>query len=367
MLKKADVLFLCGGKDFHAMDKFKLTADVIGLERVVLVTDTVEGEAQKSLIKSEYRVEFLLVIDRLTLGFQSPLTHLWRNILKAFLIPFQVTRLKRILCQYQVGTIHAITMYYMLLCYFARIRYVGTPQAGEIQERPYRLRIYKYFAGKAVTGADAIIVDSVAMKETIKNLWNRDAFVIKNGFDTALALRSQTCPDRRSKIISTRGFQKNYQILEILKARGKSFGKAPIEFAFPFHDTGYLKEVRSKLNPIDKLHGLLIKQELYELMGSAILSISIPTSDSSPRSVYESIFCGATVAMTYSGFYDELPICMRDRIYLVNTKNEKWFDEAVDFAQARAGSSYVPTPEALDMCDQYIAIHRVIQNVYDRF
>ena len=54
-------------KDFHAMDKYSLIVKNIGASKAILITDTIEGENQKSLIKKDYTIEKLFIIDRFTL------------------------------------------------------------------------------------------------------------------------------------------------------------------------------------------------------------------------------------------------------------------------------------------------------------
>ena len=357
-------MFLCGAKDFHAMDKFHLTAEILGYDNVTLVTDTLEGEGQKSLIKPEYKVKALCIIDRLTFGGNNLISNIWRNVLKIGILPLQVWRLRRTYGNHEDLIFHAIPMYYMLLCYFARIRYIGTPQGSEILVRLDRSRIYKHFAIKAITGANKIIVDSIAMKARIKSLCGVESILIKNGFDTSLAQSFQAKEKNRTRVLSIRGFHEIYRIDEIVYARNKSQSKPRLDFVFASKNEAYLEDIKELLYIDDKIHGTLSKKRLYSLMAESILVISIPASDSSPRSVYESVFCGAIVAMTYSRYYDELPYCMRQRIYLVNLDNKIWFDEALEFAQSVIKQSYIPSLVALEMCDQDKLINKVIKVAY---
>ena len=359
------VVFLCGSKDFHAMDKFHLTAEILGYENVTLVTDTFEGEGQKSLIKPEYKVVALCIIDQLTLSGQSVISNIWRNALKIGILPLQVWRLRRVYRESEPIIFHAIPMYYMLLCYFARIRYIGTPQGSEILVRLGSSRIYKHFATKAITGADKIIVDSIVMKASIKSLCGVESLLIKNGFNTSLALSFQAEEKKRSRVLSIRGLYEIYRIAEIILARNNSQSKSRLDFVFAAKNEAYLENIKGLLSLDDKIYGTLSREKLYSLMAETILVISIPASDSSPRSVYESIFCGAIVAMTYSGYYDELPQCMRQRIYLANLDSETWFDEALEFAQSAVKHPYIPSSRALEMSDQNKLINKVIKVAYE--
>lgn len=359
-----DVIFICGGKDFHAMDKFKLVFDFIGCSRIILVTDTIEGEGQKSLLNDDYRLEKLLIIDKFLPNFQTKWTNIYRNIVKFLLLPIQALLLKKIYRKYVPFVVHATPMYYMLLCRFAAIPYIGTPQASEILERSKRSVLYSFFAKKALMGANQIIVDSVAMKEVLESKFKVKSVVIKNGFDTSLALFAQKLFNDRTKVISIRGLQDNYQILKIIHSRNISYSKLPINFVYPFYDTFYLNKVKSLICSSDQLHGLENKKIFYDMLSASLLAISLPSSDSSPRSVYESIFCGAAVAITYMGYYDELPSCMKSRIYIVDTNNQFWFDEALEFAKKTIVIPYIPSDEALKMCDQRLLMKKLINNIY---
>lgn len=361
---KIELLFLCGAKDFHAMDKFRLAYDFMGPEQVLLVTDTIQGEGQKSLLEHKYPVEYLYIIDWLTPNYQCSWTHLWRNIIKFALLPIQAKRLEILYEKYQPSVVHAVPMYYMLLCWYAGIPFIGTPQAGEILERPFRSKIYNFFAQKALFAASKILVDSKEMKETIFEYFSCESIILKNGFKTETALLRQSDPDNRFRVISVRGFQDIYQIHRIIKARDSSRSAPPLDLIFPFFDKNYLREVESLLRSDDIMHGLLNRDELYRFLGEALLVISIPTGDSSPRSVYESIFCGATVAITPMGFFDEMPSCMQSRVYIVDVEKYNWFDEAYDFAKQITSERYIPSEEALQMCDQELIFNKLFNNIY---
>ena len=89
----------------------------------------------------------------------------------------------------------------------------------------------------------------------------------------------------------------NYRIDAILDARDGSFAHPSLTFVYPFWENGYRAQVRGRLAPADRDLGRLSRRELYREMGRALLVVSVPRSDSSPLSVYESIFSGAAVAV----------------------------------------------------------------------
>ncbi len=89
------VVFLCGARDFHAMDWYRSAVALLKEPRPMIVTDLIEAEGFKKLIDSEDIVYNLIVLDKYLFGTQSRLGHIWRNLLKALVFPIQVILLRR--------------------------------------------------------------------------------------------------------------------------------------------------------------------------------------------------------------------------------------------------------------------------------
>ena len=103
---------------------------------------------------------------------------------------------------------------------------------------------------------------------------------------------------------------------------------------------------------------------MYAEMGRAALIVSVPRSDSSPRSVYEAIFAGACVAATDNPWIDALPPCMRARVRVVDLGDPDWLDDALAWALRQGASQYVPSREALEQFDQRSSMRRVAEEFY---
>jgi hypothetical protein len=360
----SNIVFLCGAKDFHAMDKFRLTTNKLGQHRTILLTDTLQGEGQVSRLKDNDNVHHLLLIDKFTFEKQSRIGNIWRNVLKFLLLPIQISKLKKYQSNLPDAIYHAIPIYYMLLCYYAKIKYVGTPQGSEILVRPKASKIYAYFAKKALIGADKVLVDSVKMKQAIYDLCSVKAIVMKNGFDTQklLNLNGQL---QRNKVISIRAIHPLYNIAEIIDARNNLAQKIDLDFIYPSSEVEYLNAIKKTIGLNDTMIGRLEREQLYKALINAKLVISIPSSDSSPRSVYESIFAGAAVAIRYSDYYNELPDCMKARIILIEIEKQDWLQSALKKAEIITSTRYVPSPQALDMCDENRTIQKIINDIYN--
>ena len=143
-----------------------------------------------------------------------------------------------------------------------------------------------------------------------------------------------------------------YRINEIVQSRNYNFKNIGINFIYPFHDDTYKSKISFSKYDIDL--GRLSRENMYALIKNASLVVSIPSSDSSPRSVYEAIFCNSIVAITYHRYYDDLPKCMQSRIIIVDMKNKDWLKIAFDKALSikKKEKDFKPSVRALDLFDQ---------------
>ena len=168
----------------------------------------------------------------------------------------------------------------------------------------------------------------------------------------------------RTKVLSIRGITPLYRIQELIQARNYASPKTNLDFIYPFSDESYKGKIQSDLKPGDKDRGRVSRDMMYHLMAESLLVISVPISDSSPRSVYESVFCGACVAISYNAYFEGLPDCMKKRIIIVDVGEPEWFAKALEQAKVIVEKPYVPSEEALIMFDQQKSMEYVIKNYY---
>jgi hypothetical protein len=321
------------------------------------------SEGYEKLVDESDEVIELFSIDRFLFSNQSRYGNIWRNFVKLFFFPLQAWRLRAIATNNPDSVFHAHTMYYMFLCWIARIRYIGTTQGSEILVRTKRSRLYRYFAVKSLLAAQHIIIDSVSMQQRILQLCGKESTVIQNGIDVDAISHIIGDPRERENVVSIRGFTPLYRINEIFDGRDHSVHKPRLYFIYPFSEDVYRARVSKRLEQGDLDLGRISRARMYELLGTTKLAISIPMSDSSPRSVYEAIFCGCCVAVTHHRWIDVLPDCMRARLFIVKLDDESWLQEALQFADSVSRIPYVPSEMALDMFDQ----RRTMRVVVDRF
>jgi hypothetical protein len=215
--------------------------------------------------------------------------------------------------------------------------------------------------------ADALIVDSLNLKNGIKKLCGKESDVIQYGIDVA-TIQSivSKINSPRELIVSIRALYPLYRIEEILEGRDQSESKSPMIMFYPFWEENYKDFILSKLRSNDKSLGRLpSKEDIYEILAKTKMAISIPRSDSSPRSVYESIFCGCCVVVTYNPWIESVPSCMRERIFVVDLEDKNWFDDALNYASEVVKKTYIPSNKALNMFDQECSMRLVAKKYYN--
>lgn len=349
------------------MDWFRSAQQVLPCEKLCLLTDSVDGEGYADLRAANDRIFYLFIVDKLLFRHQSSLGNLWRNLLKLLLFPSQVYLLKRFARNHPGARYICHGMYYLFLAWSARLHYLGTPQGSEILIRPFRSRFYRYFAAKSLQAAAHVTVDSKPMQQKMLEFSDVRPHVIQNGIDVRSILpylRARPVPPTSSNyILSIRGFTALYRINEIISARNRTerLADVPLALRYPFYESSYREQAMSGLKPGDVDVGRVETDEIHRLFGEARLVVSIPASDSSPKSVYEAIFYGCPVAITHHPYFDELPSCMRARIVIVDLSDNGWLEKAVQQADTIAQTAYVPSREALLTFDKIESFKKVAE------
>ena len=353
-----NLIFLCGGHDFHAMDWYRRSLDNLNNINVFILTDLIKCEGFKVLIKENDIVFKLIIIDKFLFRKQSNLGNYWRHIIKILIFPVQIYLIKKFAKKYPKSIYYAHSMYYIWLARFAGIEYVGRPQGSDILIKPFKSQIFKILSRQGISNSKAIIVDSYLMNKTIKRITsNNKVFVIPNGIDLnsiKKLIKLKKNQNNRKFIISIRGLTKLYRIHEILLSRAnmeKSL-KIPIKFIYPFYEESYKKSLNKLFISEDDDISRLSKIDMYKYFMEAKLVISIPYSDSSPRSVYEAIFCGAIVAISYNNYYENLPDSLKARVIIVDINQKDWFYNAINKAEDLLKEDFIPCNKALRQFDQ---------------
>lgn len=352
------------------MDWFRSARQTLPNDRVCILTDLIAGEGFKDLTLSDDRIFRLIILDRFLLTYQSSFGNIWRNLVKLLVFPIQVWMVRRFDRQHPGARYFCHSMYYLFLAWAAGIHYLGTPQGSDVLIKPFRSRVYRFFAGKSLKAASHVTVDSKQMQEKILELCGVRAEVIQNGIDVRSILHftgtRPAAPLARKYILSIRGFTALYRIADIISARNRSakHGDVPIALRYPFYEATYRTQCLSLVRPGDEDVGRVDAEDIHRLFTEARLVVSIPVSDSSPKSVYEAVFYGCAVAITHHAYFDDLPSCMRSRLILVDLQDPDWLDMALEQADLITGTPYFPSQQAISAFDKVESFKKISNLIF---
>ena len=361
-----NLVFLCGARDFHAMDWYRSAEERLPKEKLCILTDLIAGEGFQKIISEKDNVYSLMILDKFLFRKQSNLGNLWRNILKLLVLPIQIILLKRFNKKKPNSIYYAHSMYYLWLAAAANVDFIGTPQGSDILIKPFKSKIFRFLSVWALKLAKHVTVDSEKMREKVFEISGVEAKIIQNGIDIKaieIFISSMSKTElKRKRLLSIRGFSPLYRIIELLTIRSEKNNAEdfPISFIYPFYENEYKQKALKYFTVKDDDLGRVNRNEMYKILFESKMVISIPNSDSSPRSVYESIFCGCAVAITYHPYYDNLPLSMKERIILIDLENENWFIDAIKKANKIVTSKFSPSEKALDLFDQRRCFNKIL-------
>ncbi|MBX3565275.1 MAG: glycosyltransferase [Sphingomonas sp.] len=354
--KGINVAFLGSGRCFHTDDWYRSTLKLLG-RPVPFVTDNYEGDGLPTILQDSDDVRELLIIDPLIFAKSASLGHKWRNLLKLLLTPLQALLLRRQLRKLGKPFLIAHSTYYAFVASFTGAAYSSTPQGSEVLVRPAS-RLYRWLLQRSLRHARFATVDSEAMKAALERLTDTPVHIVQNGIDVAAAQRAAS--PRRDLVLSIRGITENYRIAEIFASRDASAPDVALTLVYPFTEQGCFDSVQAASREDDRFLGRVDRQALYAWMAQSICVVSIPESDSSPRSVYEAIFAGAAALCSPSRYIESLPACMRARIVTIDIAEADWLARGLAQAQEIVRSAYRPSEAALTTFDQLRSMEKML-------
>jgi hypothetical protein len=363
---KKPICFVASARDYHAIDWYRSVKSLCSARRVFIATDLIESEGVKRLVDERDEVFHLFDLDRWLLDRQSRFANIWRNAIKVLTVPLVAYRLNA-LGKKLDSIFHAHSMYYIFLCWLARVDFIATPMGSDVLVRPENSKLYRLFTIHSLNAATEITVDSAALQKKIRELCGKDSHIIQNGIDSIGTRMHRVSYKKRFRMMSIRGMDSNYRIFELLQERNSADITARLDFIYPFVEEDYYKTVKKLLNADDFDYGRVSKEVMYQMFGESIAVFSIPISDSSPRSVYEAIFCGACVVVSDGMWVNSLPSCMRARVVVVDISVEYWFGNALRSAQQISSTPFMPSREALELFDEIEAMKMVCSKFYGEF
>ena len=250
------------------------------------------------------------------LNFFGIKSHKLFQINKLISAKYYAYRVDALIKSENIEVVHAHSLYYGYLASFlkAKVPVIFTPMGSDIIIHAQNNYIYRYMAHQAFLKAKVVTGDSLLKQKRGYKLGAKAEknYIIQNGVDSSIfypkenSLKKELHIDEDELLFfSPRAITPLYNIDIILDALHKLKKlnyrfKCMFSFAFGGHYHSELKHKVSMLGLEDYVIWLgYVKYENMQLYYNASnLVISVPSSDSSPKSVYEAMFCGKPVIIS---------------------------------------------------------------------
>lgn len=243
-------------------------------------------------------------------------SHLLYQLNKIISVRYFAGQVDKLIQDCEIDIVHAHSLYFGYLASFIKsdIPVVFTPMGSDIIIHSQKNRIYRHMARQAFRRADIITGDSLLLQDKGYDVGAKKEgnYVIQNGVDTNIFFPREN--DLKSKygmakneilIFSPRAITDLYNIdviiesLNLLKKAGYGV-KCMFSFAFGGEYTKKLKQLITRLDVNDNVIwlGYLSYSDMAMHYNAADIVVSVPGSDSSPKSVYEAMFCQKPIVVT---------------------------------------------------------------------
>lgn len=239
-----------------------------------------------------------------------------RHFNKVISIIYYAFHISKIIKKYDIEIIHCVAIYYGFLSTFIKTEkpIIYTQQGSELLVKAKNNWFYSYMAKRVFKRVDIVTGDSkILQKAGMKyGAHSNNNYIIQNGVD----LRTFNSPKKNTvsfienrkimKLFSPRGITPLYNIDVIITALDILQRKHSLnffcQFVYGFGDE-YLIDYKKKCQ-ILKLSaniewiGYVDHKDMPNYYIRNDITISVPSSDSSPKSVYESMACGTPVVIS---------------------------------------------------------------------
>ena len=215
-----------------------------------------------------------------------------------------------------IDIVHAHSLYYGYVASFlkTKVPIIFTPMGSDIIINAQENKIYKHMAQRAFKKATAVTGDSLLLQKKGLEVGahKEKNYLIQNGVDSSIFFPRDNNLKKKYNIskeefllFSPRAITPIYNIDVILDAlfmlKQLNF-KFKCMFSFAFGDKYYsilqhkVAELKLEKNVI--WLGFIKYEDMQLYYNASDVVISIPNSDSSPKSVYEAMFCGKPVIIS---------------------------------------------------------------------
>ncbi len=225
-------------------------------------------------------------------------------------------KIDKIIKEKNIDIVHAHNLYQGFICSYlkSKVPIVFTPMGSDIIIHSQNNYIYKYMAQRAFKRADVVTGDSLLIQKKgyLVGAKSYKNHIIQNGVDSkkfyprvSKIRNTLNIDDDELLIFSPRGLDEIYNIKNILGVIklliDENFKvKCMISYGFGESNLSSLRDHIKYLEIEDSVIwiGNLEYDDMPDYYNASDLIISIPNSDSSPKTVYEAMFCGKIVIVS---------------------------------------------------------------------
>jgi glycosyltransferase involved in cell wall biosynthesis len=243
-------------------------------------------------------------------------SHFFYQVNKLISAKFFANRIDFVIQKNDIDIIHAHSLYYGYLLSFIKsdIPVVFTPMGSDVIIHAQKNIIYKHMAKRIFKRADIVTGDSILLQKSGYKVGAKKEknFVIQNGVDSNIFFpktnnlkKKYNISNKEILIFSPRAITPLYNIDIIIDAiyNLKNDGlNVKCMFSYAFGDE-YFRKLKNQVKEL-KLEnniiwlGFLDYIQMAEHYNASDIIISVPSSDSSPKSVYEAMFCKKPIIIT---------------------------------------------------------------------
>jgi len=306
-----NILFICNRSNWH----IDLWAKHFTKEHKVYLFSDKEDYLTNQAYQNITVLESEGALGRLLNLFKIK-SQMWSRLNKLVSARIYARQVDDIIDEYDIDIVHAHSLYYGYLASFIKsnTKIIFTPMGSDIILHAQTNRLYRHMALNAfkranITTGDSLLLQKQGYKVGAKKDNN---YIIQNGVDTSIFfpkknnIAHQYGVDQDEILIfSPRAIVPLYNIdiiVDSLYLLIKKGYRIKCMFAFAFGDE-YSGRIKKKIEEYDIENyviwlGFLSYSKMADHYNAADVIVSIPSSDSSPKSVYEAMFCKKPVVVS---------------------------------------------------------------------
>lgn len=244
-------------------------------------------------------------------------SNFFRHLNKFLSTKIYVNIANKIITNEKIDIVHAHSLYYGYVASKIdnkKIKIIFSPLGSDVMVDAFKKKFYRHMVDQVFSRVSIITADSQTKLEACQRLGSKhiESHIIQYGVDSNFfknkpknEINSINISRDNFILFSPRGLSSEYNINSILKSLSllkKDGIKFKCIFAFNYGENILDKHIKSA-NELDISDSLIwlgyVKYEyMQDLYNLSDVVISFPLIDSSPKSVYEALFCKTTVIVS---------------------------------------------------------------------